>query len=447
MQKRTPLELMSRYNQAAPRYTSYPPAPHWHAADGHLLKEAVAQSTSDLSIYVHIPFCERLCLYCGCNTVISKDKTVATPYVHQVVAEMDLLAEAHGRLVTQVHWGGGTPTYLSESQITELATAMASRFAIPNDAEMSVEIDPRVTSRSKLAALRAMGFNRLSIGVQDFDPLVQKAVRRIQSYEMTRETFESAREMGFHSINVDLIYGLPLQTTTSFATTLERILTLKPDRIAAFSYAHVPSLKKQQRAFERDLPSEDEKLRLFLMTIDTLTAGGYRYIGIDHFALPDDPLELARQDGSLHRNFQGYTTKAETDLIGFGVSAISHLGNTYTQNTRETMPYAAAVYGGVLPTSRGYVMTADDRIRAAVIESILCNGVVIKSAMEKRFGIRFDEYFNDDLDRLASLEDDGLVEGVRSSKITLTSNGRIFCRVVARTFDAYQTGTVASKAV
>ena len=441
------LELLKRYNEPAPRYTSYPPAPHWHGVNGGLLVSALRQSTAPLSIYVHIPFCERLCLYCGCNVVVKKDHSAAAPYLTHLMEEMDLAEVAHGRLVTQMHWGGGTPTYLDLRQITELFNAVAARFSLAASGEYSIEIDPRVTTLDHLRTLRSLGFNRLSIGIQDFDWNVQLAVRRIQPYEHTRELFDQARNLGFESINADLIYGLPKQTRTSFQKTLDLVLGLSPDRLAVFSYAHVPALKRQQRSFEKYLPAESLKLQLFIDAIQALTRAGYEYIGLDHFARPNDPLVAARDHGSLHRNFQGYTTHAETDLLGFGVSAISHIGKTFVQNHRELASWEDDIDAGRLPVFRGYVLSKDDAIRGAVIEDCLCNGCISKDQVEKRFQIRFDDYFITELMRLHEFERDGLIEERMARTIRVTPAGRVFVRAIARVFDAFQSAAVASKAV
>ncbi len=439
--------VLERYNRPAPRYTSYPPAPHWREAGGELLKEALHNSSRPLSIYVHVPFCERLCLYCGCNVIIKKDHTLAAPYIEHLVGEMDLLKDAHGRLATQMHWGGGTPTYLDVHQIEILFNAIVTRFSVPQDAEISIEIDPRVTTKQQLHALRSLGFNRLSAGVQDFDPQVQAAVRRVQSFEMTRDLVMEAREIGFESVNIDLIYGLPYQNRSSFARTLDLIREIAPDRIAVFSYAHVPSMKKQQKALEPHLPPETEKLGLFLTAIEGLTASGYEYIGLDHFALPNDPLSLAARNGDLHRNFQGYTTHAETDLVGLGVSSISHVGGTFTQNYRDLESYNASIRQSSTPVCRGYVMTEDDRIRGAVIESILCHRRLDKRLVESRFGIVFDSYFATELQRLPEFERDGLVSGSRTPILQVTPLGRLYIRTIAQVFDAFQPAAVASRAV
>jgi oxygen-independent coproporphyrinogen-3 oxidase len=440
-------ELLQRYNGPAPRYTSYPPAPHWQAAHSGLLVSALRRSTSPLSIYVHVPFCERLCLYCGCNVVIKKDHAVAGPYVDHLIAEMELAEIAHGPLVTQMHWGGGTPTYLNTDQITDLFNAIVDRFSLSASGEYSIEIDPRVTTFEHLQTLRRLGFNRVSMGIQDFDWNVQLAVHRIQPYEHTRDLFEQARALGFESINADLIYGLPKQTAASFQKTLDLVLELSPDRLAVFSYAHVPSIKRQQKSYEKYLPAESEKLQLFLDAIRRLTSAGYEHIGMDHFARPGDPLVAARDNGTLHRNFQGYTTHAETDLLGLGVSAISHVGHTFAQNHRELAAWEDEIDAGRIPVFRGYVQTRDDMIRGSVIEDCLCNGRISKDDFGKRFSIDFDSYFRPELPRLEELERDGLIEGVASRAIGVTPAGRIFIRTVAQAFDAFQSAAVASRAV
>jgi len=439
--------LLEKYNRPAPRYTSYPPAPHWRPAGGELLTRALHGSSRPLSIYLHIPFCERLCLYCGCNVIIKKDHSIASPYMDYVIREMDLLSDALGRLATQIHWGGGTPTYLNTDQIRILFNAITSRFAVPRNAEISIEVDPRVTTNEHLQALRSLGFNRLSLGIQDFNPQVQTAVHRIQPFELTRDLVDEARRLRFESLNVDLIYGLPHQNKYSFQRTLELVLQLNPDRIAVFSYAHVPSMKKQQKALEAHLPSEQEKLATFLTAIDFLTAASYEYIGIDHFARSGDPLSQALKDGTLHRNFQGYTTHAETDLLAFGVSSISYIGDTFTQNHRELPLYEASVLAGRIPVARGYSRTAEDCIRGTVIEKLLCHAALSKRDIEVQFGLHFDEYFEGELLRLEDFERDGLVSGLHDDSIRITPRGRIYMRVIAQVFDAFQSATVASRVV
>jgi len=440
-------ELLERYNRPTPRYTSYPPAPHWRDADAGLLLSSLDRSSAPLSIYIHIPFCEKLCLYCGCNVVISKNRAVAPPYVERLIAEMDLLKPSHGRLVTQIHWGGGTPTYLDVSLIRRLYQATAERFRISPAAETSIEIDPRVTTKEHLQTLRSLGFNRLSMGIQDFDDEVQKTVRRIQPFEQTQALFEEARALGFEGVNADLIYGLPRQTRESFEATLEKVILLHPDRLSVFSYAHVPTLKRQQRSFEKHLPPELDKLRLFEEAVECLTGAGYEFIGIDHFARSGDSLVAARDSGTLHRNFQGYTTHAETDLLGFGVSAISAVAGVFTQNPRDLQAWSDCVDAGRIPVFRGYERTADDALRGSVIESWLCNGRILKDQIERLFTIRFDEYFATELSTLKEFEADGLLVGLESRVISSTPKGRIFMRAAAQVFDAFQSATVAARTV
>ncbi len=439
--------LLERYNRPAPRYTSYPPAPHWRPAGGEILQRALRASNRPLSLYLHVPFCERLCLFCGCNVVIKKDHSQAPAYLERLVAEMDLLEKTYPRYVTQMHWGGGTPTYLNPDQIRMLFNAVVSRFVVPRDAEISIEVDPRVTTKEHLAILRQLGFNRLSVGVQDFDPQVQDAIHRIQPYEMTRDLLDEARQLKFESINVDLIYGLPFQNKYSFAHTLALVERLAPDRIAVFSYAHVPSMKKQQKALEAHLPSDKTKVDLFVAAIERLTAAGYDYIGMDHFARPNDPLSVARRNGTLHRNFQGYTTHSEADLLGLGVSSISHAGDTFTQNFRELPLYETSIRAGRIPVTRGYTMTAEDRIRAMVIEKLLCHAYLCKRDIEEEFGLSFDEFFAPELSRLGEFEKDGLVLNVSSGTMEVTALGRVFIRTIAQVFDAFQPAPVASRAV
>ncbi len=339
------------------------------------------------------------------------------------------------RQVEQLHWGGGTPTYLSAAQIEELFNHLTAHFNFAPDAEIGIEIEPRTTSEEQCQTLRRLGFNRLSLGVQDFDPLVQKTVNRVQPYEMTKAIFDTCRELGFSSINVDLIYGLPHQTVESFSRTVEKILTLSPDRIALFSYAHVPWLKKQQGSFANHLPMGFEKFSIFRRAIEQLTEAGYRYIGMDHFARPEDELCRAQDDRTLTRNFQGYTTKAGCDLYAFGVSSISSLENVYAQNWRDLPQYYEAVDAGRLPVMRGMRVTPEDKLRRAVINRILCHGTLPKAEIEREFGLVFDEYFAPDLARLAELERDQLVR-LKPDAIEVTTLGRIFMRNVAMAFDA-----------
>ncbi len=437
-------ELLDKYNQPGPRYTSYPTAPEWDDTfRAPQLREAFAEANvkphpAPLSLYFHIPFCESLCLYCGCNVVINKRHEVASPYLDRLKREIDWVSAEvdRTRKVEQLHWGGGTPTYLSPSQIDELFTYIRDRFSLSPAAEISIEIDPRATTEEHCRALRSAGFNRISMGIQDFDPLVQKTIHRVQPYEDTRRLFDYCREIGFDSINIDLIYGLPHQTAESFSDTVDKIITMNPDRIAVFSYAHVPWMKKQQGSFARFLPEGFEKFRIFTNAIRKLTGGGYRYIGLDHFARPEDEISRAQDNRSLHRNFQGYTTKAGCDLYAMGVSSISGLEDAYAQNWRDLPRYYESIDAGVWPTMRGLRVTEEDRLRRSVINRILCHTVVVKSEIERDFGINFDDHFVAELAQLRDLEHDGLVR-LGGGRIEVAPLGRIFIRNVAMAFDAY----------
>jgi oxygen-independent coproporphyrinogen-3 oxidase len=363
-------EVLDRYNVAGPRYTSYPTAPEWSDSFGPQdYEEALTQSnktgrTRPLSLYTHLPFCDRLCLFCGCNVVISKNHDVLIPYLEKLKWEIDQLSRSieKSRPVVQFHWGGGTPTYLNAAQIEDLFVYTKERFTFAPDAELGIEIDPRVTREPQLETLRRLGFNRISMGIQDFNPEVQQRVRRIQPYEDTKALFDACRSLQFESINIDLIYGLPLQTPESFLDSVEKVIGLGPDRVAMFSYAHVPWLKKQQGSFAKLVPQGMDKFNIFRAGIERFTQAGYLYIGMDHFARPDDELCLAQKNRTLHRNFQGYTTKAGADLIAFGVSSISGIDRIYAQNYRDLQTYYAAIDSNRLPIMRGMRLDDDDVI-------------------------------------------------------------------------------------
>ena len=437
-------ELLDRYNVPGPRYTSYPTAPEWSEAFGASdFERALKQSNEEtpvrpLSIYMHIPFCDRLCLFCGCNVVINQNHAVAVPYLKNLEWEIKEVAQKldKSRPVVQFHWGGGTPTYLTAAQLEHLFLYTKEFFVFAPDAEIGVEIDPRVTREDQLVTLRRLGFNRISMGIQDFNPDVQKIVRRIQPYQQTKAVFETCRSLGFESINIDLIYGLPLQTPESFLDSVERVIEMGADRVAMFSYAHVPWLKKQQRAIARYIPQGMAKFQIFRAGIERFTRAGYVYIGMDHFARPDDELCLAQRNRTLHRNFQGYTTKAGADLLGIGVSSISSVGRIYAQNHRTIEQYAAAVKNQVIPTMRGLRLEQDDLIRRAVISKLLCHCVLDKSEVESEFGIRFEDYFAEEINRMQLLEKDGLVI-LTPERILVTQLGRIFLRNVGMVFDKY----------
>jgi oxygen-independent coproporphyrinogen-3 oxidase len=435
-------QFLEKYNRPGPRYTSYPTAPVWQDDFGPDDLEqfyAIAnEARTTVSLYMHLPFCESLCLFCACNVVITKDHGVAPPYIETLEREIDHVSRfvSRDRPVVQFHWGGGTPTYLTPEQMEQLFHYTAERFTFARDAEIGIEIDPRVTTRAHLETLRRLGFNRLSMGIQDFHPEVQAAIHRIQPLEMTRDLIQVARQLGFDSINVDLIYGLPLQTAERFAHTVEQVVTLSPDRVAMFSYAHVPWLRKQQGALATRLPEGMEKFRIFRAGLEHFLGAGYLYIGMDHFARPGDELAVAQQNRTLHRNFQGYTTKAGADLYGMGVSAISGIGSCYAQNDRDVAPYRGRVERRGIATMRGYRLSADDLLRRAVISRILCHGVLHKSEIEREFGIDFRQAFAPEMARLDSFVSDGLVE-LDGDCIRTSLLGRIFIRNIAMVFDPY----------
>jgi oxygen-independent coproporphyrinogen-3 oxidase len=449
-------EILDRYNVPGPRYTSYPTAPEWQDSFGAADFEETLQGSNatrparPLSLYMHLPFCDSLCLFCGCNTVIRKNHEDAAPYLKYLKWEIDRLASRLDRTrpVVQFHWGGGTPTYFTAAQLEDLFLFTKERFLLAADAEIGIEIDPRVTREDHLTVLRRLGFNRVSMGIQDFNPLVQKTVRRLQPYEATKAVFELCRSLRFESINVDLIYGLPHQTAQSFAESVDRIVEFGPDRIAMFSYAHVPWMKKQQGALSKYIPLGMDKYQIFRTGIERFTNAGYQYIGMDHFARPEDELCLAQSSRTLHRNFQGYTTKAGADLIGMGVSSISDIGRFYAQNQRDLKEYYRVIDGGALPTMRGMKLTDDDLVRRAVISRILCHCVLHKEEIESEFNISFDGYFAEEMARLEGLQADGLVS-LSPGRISVTMLGRIFIRNVGMVFDRYlrkpQTKPVFSK--
>lgn len=438
-------DLIRKYSASGPRYTSYPPAPllsHIYTAEDYAEDIQLQErnlSNADFSLYVHIPFCDSLCYFCGCTTIITRNRSAITRYVDLLKKEIDFLAaRLNGkRKIIQMHWGGGTPTYLSPAEITDLGLYIRNSFVIDPDAELSVEVDPRELTRQHLRALSLAGFNRMSLGVQDFHPKVQQAVNRVQSEFITRQAVRWGRELGFTSLNIDLIYGLPLQTVDTFSETLKKIIDIDPDRIAVYNFAHVPWLKKHQRLLHpEDLPSLETKLDLLTMTINKLEGAGYIYIGMDHFARPSDELTIARDNRTLQRNFQGYSTRGGSDLFGIGLSAISHFGGSYAQNAKDLDSYSNAVREGKFATSSGYRMTLDDQIRKHVIMRIMCDLVLDVREVEVRFGIIFSEYFNGELLALYTLEKDGLVT-MNGSELRVTSEGRLFLRNIAMCFDAY----------
>jgi oxygen-independent coproporphyrinogen-3 oxidase len=441
-QLRVSEDFLAKYNRPGPRYTSYPTAPIWNDSFGpndlEQVHAAANTAQSPVSLYMHIPFCESLCLFCACNVIIQKNKAVAPPYVDILKNEIARVSKNidRSREVVQFHWGGGTPTYLTPPQIDDLFSYTRELFTFSPDAEIGIEVDPRVTSRDHLVVLRKLGFNRLSMGVQDFHPEVQQAINRIQPFELTRDLILDARDLGFDSINVDLIYGLPYQSADRFAHTVDQIISLAPDRIALFSYAHVPWLKKQQGAFATHLPEGMQKFEIFRTGLAKFIDAGYLYIGMDHFARPGDELAIAQKNRTLHRNFQGYTTKSGADLYGMGITAISGIQNSYAQNHRDIPSWQAAVADRGIATMRGYRLSADDRLRRAVISRLLCHTVLFKDEISREFAIDFDSYFADALEKLQPALDDGLLT-IAKNEIRATWLGRIFIRNLAMAFDPY----------
>ncbi|HZX76957.1 oxygen-independent coproporphyrinogen III oxidase [Lysobacter sp.] len=440
-------ELLSRYDRPGPRYTSYPTAPQFRPDFGETqLGEAAALTNGDpiprpLSMYVHVPFCTSPCFYCGCNRIITRDKARGEAYLTRLYREIGMLSKLfdRDRDVVQLHLGGGTPNFLAAEQIAEVVDVIRRHFAFADRSrrECSIELDPRFVTPDDIRVLARAGFNRASLGVQDFNPAVQKAVNRIQSVEETLAIIEACRERGFRSVNLDLIYGLPLQTLEGFDRTLDTVLQVRPDRLAVYSYAHLPNLfRPQQQIRAEDLPSPEVKLSLLQHAIERLGHAGYVYIGMDHFALPEDDLALAKASGDLHRNFMGYTTCADSDLIGVGVSAISHIGASFSQNPRDLPSWERAIDEGRLPVWRGMHLDNDDVIRADVIQQLMCLGEIDIPQTERRHVLDFAEYFAHSLQQLRLLEGDGLVE-LSSSVIQATPRGRLLLRVLAACFDRY----------
>jgi len=439
--------LIKRYDKSGPRYTSYPTAPQFHVGFGEAEYTAIARATNSeaakrpLSLYFHIPFCDTVCYYCGCNKVVTKDRTRSSPYLERLFKEIAMQGALfdNDRTVDQLHWGGGTPTFISHEEMTALMDTTRKHFRLRDDdtGEYSIEIDPREVKKDTIAVLRSLGFNRMSLGVQDFDPRVQKAVNRIQSEEETMFVLQSARDTGFKSISIDLIYGLPFQSVDSFGMTLDKILAISPDRLSVFNYAHLPELFKPQRRINADdLPSPQEKLNILHMTIERLTAAGYVYIGMDHFAKPGDELAVAQREGTLYRNFQGYSTHADCDLIGLGATSIGQVGRSYAQNLKELEEYYAAIDAGKLAVFRGVELTDDDVLRREVITQLICHFHLDKAAVGKRFGIDFDSYFASELKDLEGMQADGLLTHTAGA-IDVHPVGKLLIRNICMTFDRY----------
>ena len=436
-------ELLERYATSAPRYTSYPTAVDWSkdfepARYPGLLRKA-AERPGPLSVYVHLPFCRELCLFCGCNVVISRNTSRYDAYLDALEAEVRTIAASGigARRVRQYHWGGGTPTQLDLGRLERVQSAFEHAFRLDEDAEVAIEVDPRVTTPDQIRFLAAHGFNRVSMGVQDFEPAVQKAIQRVQSEQETREVVQAARESGIPSVNIDLIYGLPLQTPRGFEATIERVLDIRPERVALFHYAHVPWLKKHQTAIDYgETPPIESKFAILARAVEQFESAGYVYIGLDHFALPEDELAVALREERLQRNFMGYTTRRGEDLVGLGVSSIGDVAGCYVQNATKEFEYGSAVKTAGHAVHRGHELTVDDALRRDVILGLMCNGILRKNEIEARHGIRFDEAFEVELAELAPLADDGLVL-LEPGAIRLTTLGQMFMRNVALPFDRY----------
>ena len=440
-------DLLRRYDRPGPRYTSYPTAPQFRADFGEAdLRAAAVASNGDpipraLSLYVHVPFCHSPCFYCGCNRVITRDQARGDAYVTRLEREIALVAPLfdRDRRAVQLHFGGGTPNFLSAAQLAEVVGAIRGqfRFADADDCDISIELDPRYCDPRDMPVLAAAGFNRASLGVQDFDPAVQRAVNRVQSVEETRAIVDACRAAGMRSVNIDLIYGLPGQSLEGFGRTLDIVTAIHPDRLAVYSYAHLPQLFKPQKQIDETLLLDGEaKLALLQLAVEKLTAAGYAYIGMDHFALPGDELAIAKSRGGLHRNFMGYTTHADSDLVGLGVSAISHVGNTFSQNPRDLPSWEAAIDAGHLPVFRGMRLDEDDELRADLIQSLMCQGEIRVKDLQDRYAIGFAEYFSQELARLQPLVEDGLVT-MSPESIRATPRGQLLLRNIAMCFDRY----------
>jgi oxygen-independent coproporphyrinogen III oxidase len=439
------LDLIKKYDRPGPRYTSYPTAPHFNdsfTADKYLdeiIRTNNDKNPPDLSLYYHLPFCDTLCYFCGCNMIITRNRDRIKEYIKYLKNEIDLLRKyiIPERKVVQLHWGGGTPTHLNPDEIIDLISFINKSFDIKSNAEEGCEIDPRGLTREHLEALRHGGFNRISMGVQDFNDKVQKAVNRIQPEEMTRQVVNWVRELGFQSVNLDLMYGLPFQSIETFEKTVDATIDISPDRIAVFNYAHVPWMKKHMALIKpEDLPAPEEKLNILKMTTEKLTDAGYVFIGMDHFAKPTDELTIAQRDKKLYRNFQGYSTNAGTDLYGMGITSISQIGKCYTQNFKKEKEYFDSLNNETLPVERGYYLTDDDVIRRYVITRLMCDFEIDFESVEKIFQINFRNYFANALHGMNEFIDDGLVE-IKNNKLQVTPMGRLLIRNIAMHFDGY----------
>jgi oxygen-independent coproporphyrinogen-3 oxidase len=452
-------ELIEKFDISGPRYTSYPTADRFGADFGEQdYRNALGAraagtpgAKTPLSLYVHLPFCQSLCYFCGCNKIITKHKERAAPYLETLYREIDMHAEILGapQGASQLHFGGGTPTFLSDAELSELMARLEKAFGFHAESEMSIEVDPRTITPERLGFLRSLGFNRISFGVQDFDPAVQKSVNRIQPVEQVRDLVDSARDFRFDSVNLDLIYGLPLQTPESFDRTLAQVASLRPDRIALYAYAHLPERFKSQRMIpSAEIPPAAAKIQMLARSLAAFDADGYDYIGMDHFALPDDSLAIAKKQGKLHRNFQGYSTQPDCDLVALGVSSIGRVGSTYSQNAKTLDEYTALIAQGKLPISKGLALNADDILRRDVIMSTMCQGRVDFAEISSRHGIDFQNYFATELAELRAMHGQGLAT-VEPGSVEVTSMGWYFVRAVAMAFDgrlrAGSTGAKYSK--
>jgi len=437
--------LIAKYDQSGPRYTSYPTAVQFHEGFGNADYTRIARESNasgrPLSLYFHIPFCDTICFYCACNKVATKDRSKGGEYLRRLFREIELQAALFDddRPVAQLHWGGGTPTFISHDEMRALMRVTGEHFRLlPDDqGEYSIEIDPREATPETVALLREIGFNRMSLGVQDFDPEVQRAVNRIQSEAETLAVLEAARAEGFRSVSIDLIYGLPHQTRERFERTLDRIIEIGPDRLSVFNYAHLPQLFKPQRRIDAaDLPPPEVKLEILHMTARKLADAGYVYIGMDHFAKPDDELAVAQREGTLYRNFQGYSTHADCDLVGLGITSIGMVGNCYAQNLKDLDRYYARIDAGELAVFRGLELTPEDQLRRDVITRLICNFVLDYASVEARWGIDFKAHFQEELRRLEEMADDGLLE-LNEDGIRVLPVGRMLIRNICMVFDAY----------
>lgn len=439
------LDLLKKYDQPGPRYTSYPTAPYFHEGIGyeeyitHISQDNSSLENSDLSLYFHLPFCDTLCYFCGCNMMVTRNYDKIETYIDYIEKEIQVLKRHIDgkRKIIQLHWGGGTPTHLSPAQIRRLGNIIHDNFDFQTNAEVGVEIDPRELTYDHMKALSDMGFNRCSMGVQDFDAKVQETVNRIQPEDITRQTVDWSRELGFKSINLDLMYGLPFQKVDSFSETIDKVLSMNPDRFAVFNYAHLPSIIKHQKLIKEEwIPPREEKLQLLKLSIDKLSDAGYTYIGMDHFAKPDDELTIALENGTLYRNFQGYSTHAGINLFALGITSIAMLSDTYMQNVKTLKEYYTLIDQDQLPIMRGIILNEEDILRRDVITELMCNFRLSKKKIETKYNINFDVHFKDALKELQSLQDDGLIE-LESDKLSVTNAGRLLIRNIAMKFDEY----------